>query len=100
MGDFAKRGEDAKEGFPPYAWCTGPPPTGGADAPALGFISQRKKEAQTRARFGRGDQCFARPRVEHAFFQSEMKPAGRGGARRMACSMPDVISFLLIDSSS
>ncbi len=79
---------DAKGASPLSSDTRGDPAEGGADVSALGFMSQRKREAQARARFGRGDQCSARPRTEHSLFRSEMKPAGCGGAARMRVTCP------------
>ena len=70
---------DAKGASPLSTGARGDPLTSGADAPALGFVSQRESVAQARARFGRGEQCSTRPRAEHTLSQSEMKPAGPRG---------------------
>ena len=48
---------DAKGASPLSTGARGAPLTSGADAPALGFVSQRESVAQARARFGRGEQC-------------------------------------------
>ena len=56
---------DAKGASPLSTGTRGAPAESGADVPARGNISQSKKAAQARARFGRREQCSARPRAEH-----------------------------------
>ncbi|MDE3046888.1 MAG: hypothetical protein KGI83_00905, partial [Verrucomicrobiota bacterium] len=58
-----------RRGPPPYVWRAGGPIVDGADAPALGFSSQRENAAQARARFGRGGSALHTPEPSTRFIE-------------------------------